>query len=129
MTFALTGSRTSDKILDRLNRQAILDEKIKKFFGVRLEEYIVLNVFFFNPLHVFDAHAACAPIPLHHCRFLSYSIMTHDTYFRFLSTREKFVVQEYSFPTNTIIPSYGEMSALSNCSDKESAGIISRKQF
>lgn len=31
------GSHDSDKLADRLNRQAILDEKIKKFLAVRLQ--------------------------------------------------------------------------------------------
>lgn len=35
--FTFTGSRIRDKLSDRLSRQAILEEKIKKFFAVRVD--------------------------------------------------------------------------------------------
>lgn len=55
------GSHDSDKLADRLNRQAILDEKIKKFLAVRLQIIIQRWLLLFWLHGRLVVHAACAP--------------------------------------------------------------------
>lgn len=53
-----TGSHDWDRMSDRLSRQAILDEKIKKFLAVR--DNYVYRRWLVLYLHDGGVHAACA---------------------------------------------------------------------